>query len=191
MNAEWNGDGAMIAFLDREPHMRRQLPVTHCSIGSIWTVPEIDGSHAVVLLGPYTSGHVEPEYIIAPVYEGRENGFGWTDQDVFVDTLETSLGSPRYIGVWNARPVRQSDLGEEVAALPQDSLAVALAQSVFWGTYDRRRPHSRLGTLKNPGAPVINFHLGEMLRWRVLTVRASQRHPGIRPPQLQPITAGA
>ena len=151
--------------------------VPTCPIGSIWTVPELGGSHAIVLLGPYTSGQLAPEYIIAPLYTGAESGFGWTDQDVFVDERETSLGGPRYIGVWNARPVRESDLGAMVARLPEESLAVALAQSVFWGTQDRALRHSRLGPLRTPGAAVINFHLGEMLRWRLLTVRASQKQP--------------
>ena len=144
-------------------------------IGSIWTVPELGGAHAIVLLGPYASGHPVPEYIIAPLYTGAESGFGWTDQDVFVDALETSLGGARYVGVWNARPVRATDLGELVAQLPADALAVSLAQSVFWGTHDQSAHHARLGPMHTPGASVINFHLGEMLRWRMLTVRASRR----------------
>jgi hypothetical protein len=146
-----------------------------CAIGSIWTVPELGGHHAIVLLGPYTAGHPVPEYIVAPLYTGEEPGFGWTDQDVFVDERETSLGGVRYIGVWNARPVREGDLDARVGNLPEDAPAIALAQSVFWGTQDRTTRHSRLGHVRTPGAALINFHLGEMLRWRALTVRATQR----------------
>jgi hypothetical protein len=149
--------------------------VPKCAIGSIWTVPELGGAHAIVLLGPYTAGHPVPEYIVAPLYTGAEPGFGWTDQDVFLDERETSLGGARYIAIWNARPVREGDLADKVGSLPDASHAIELAQDIFWGTQDRTRVHSRLGTTRTPGQAVVNFHLGEMLRWRALTVRAAQR----------------
>ena len=140
-----------------------------CQVGSIWTVPQLRGAHAVVLLGPYTAVPGVQEYVVAPVYTGHEAGFGWTDQDVKVEAAETAFERPCYIGVWNARPLARPALGIQVAQLVEGAVALSVAHEVYWGVHtDRAIRHGRLGAPLAAGSPTVLFHVDELARWRAL-----------------------
>lgn len=139
---------------------------TRPPIGSIWTVRGVEGGHALVILGPIMRDRGGPQFIVVPIYTGQEPGFGWTDQDVRLESRETSYADTRFLGVWNARPLYERDLERFVMRVPDAHIAIAIAQDVYWASAQGRRlKHPRLGSPMRYDSPTTEFQERERQRW--------------------------
>jgi hypothetical protein len=142
------------------------VPNARPPVGSIWTVRGVENGHALVILGPIMRENSGSQFVVVPLYTGQEPGFGWTDQDVRLDTEETSYAAPRFLGVWNARPVYERDLEQFVMRVPDAHLAIAIAQDVYWAAAQGRRlKHPRLGSPLMAGSQTTQFQERERQRW--------------------------
>lgn len=153
------------------------MPVANARppVGSIWTVRGVESAHALVILGPIMREKTGSQFVVVPIYTGQEPGFGWTDQDVRLETEETSYAAPRFLGVWNARLVYGRELERFVMRVPDAHIAIAIAQDVYWAaSQGRRLGHPRLGSAMRDGSATEQLQARERQRWNVGTGWATQ-----------------
>ncbi|HEX9728601.1 MAG TPA: hypothetical protein VGA37_08860 [Gemmatimonadales bacterium] len=139
-------------------------------IGSVWTVNGVDGA-VVVMVGPF-GAESRPEFIVAPVYDGREPGFARSRLDVEIATSESPFDNRRYVGVWNARPCLASDLELKLGTL--STSASEAVRDVYWADLNGER----LGTDPRLGRfeflrrrRIVRFQEGELGRWQPLSAK--------------------
>src|SRR4029078_3535375 len=101
-------------------------PQSRPPVGSIWTVRGVENGHALVILGPIMREKSGSQFVVVPIYSGQEQGFGWSDQDVRLESEETSYAAPRFLGVWNARAVYERELERFVMRVPDAHIAIAI-----------------------------------------------------------------
>ena len=148
-------------------------------VGSIWTVRGVEGGHGLVILGPIQRATTGAEFIVVPVYNGSEPGFGWSDQDVRLEPEETSYAKPMFLGVWNARPVLERDLERFVMRVPDAHIAIAIAQDVYWAAAQGRRlKHPRLGGATRSGSKTAAFQQAEKAKWDPASVHTAGTQDG-------------
>jgi hypothetical protein len=142
------------------------VPQSRPPVGSIWTVRGVDNGHALVILGPIMREASGTQFVVVPIYSGQELGFGWSDQDVRLESEETSYAAPRFLAVWNARPVYERELDRFVMRVPDAHIAIAIAQDVYWAaSQGRRLKHPRLGSPIREGTETTQFQERERRRW--------------------------
>src|SRR6266545_7120268 len=113
--------------------MITQMP--RAPIGSVWSVLGYEDAAVVVLAGPFATNRGAPEYLVAPLYTGREPGFVWSSEDVRLEAQESGFGEPRFAAVWNARPLLYADLGIQLGTLSEE--ATVAVRDAYWAS-DRK-----------------------------------------------------
>ncbi len=151
--------------------MITQMP--RAPIGSVWSVLGYEDAAVVVLAGPFATNRGAPEYLIAPLYTGREPGFVWTSEDVRLEAEETGLAELRFAATWNARPVLDADLALQLGTLNEE--ATVAVRDAYWASLNDRP----LGKSKRLGRPIrgaeesgATFQRQELQRWEPLSGRA-------------------
>lgn len=141
-------------------------------IGSIWSVLGLEDSAAVILAGPFAAARGAPEYLVAPLYSGREAGFVWTSEDVKLEPEETGLGEVRFAAIWNARPVLAADLLFEIGNLGEE--ATIAVRDVYWASLNEQplASNPRLGReIQSTKDPAAQFQAGELEKWQTVSGR--------------------
>lgn len=142
-------------------------------VGSVWSVLGLEDATVVILAGPFAADRGTPEYLVAPLYSGRENGFIWTSEDVRLEPPETGLNEQRFAAIWNARPLLEADLGLQVGTLTED--ATIAVRDAYWASLNERPlgASPRLGRpIDSAKDPAARFQAGELERWEPLSGRA-------------------
>lgn len=141
-------------------------------VGSVWSVLGFEDASVVIVAGPFAAARGSPEYLVAPLYTGREPGFVWTAEDVRLEAKETGLGEPRFAAIWNARPLLESDLVFELGQLSEE--ATVAVRDAYWASLNDR-PLGRSARLGRPiqsvDDPAAKFQAHELDRWQPLTGR--------------------
>lgn len=142
--------------------------------GSIWTVPAL-GNEARVLIFSAVRGVTRgrPEYQVVPVYVPGL-GSQQTAHDFLIRPSENSLNVALYAALWNARPMLQSDLGEQVAAVTSP-VALSDLRDAYLRTMDPKISvaHGRLGTAP-VSADLQRSRSNQIRAWQPLSGRALQ-----------------
>lgn len=136
------------------------------SVGSVWYVLGLDDAAAVILAGPFAADRDVPEYLVAPLYTGREAGFVWTSEDVRLEAAETGLGEPRFAAIWNARPLLADDLVYQIGQLTDE--ATVVVRDAYWASLNERPlgKNPRLGkAIRAASEPAAQFQARELERW--------------------------
>lgn len=139
-------------------------------IGSLWTVAGMGEQLAVILLGPFAP-RTGPEFVVAPLYTGAEPGFRQTDEDVRLEAEETGVGV-RYLAIWNAGPVLERDLVQQVGWLPAATMTAVLDS--YWASLNEATDRSpRVGKrIRSQREAVAQFQEAELVRWQPVAGRA-------------------
>ena len=151
--------------------MITQMP--HAPIGSVWSVLGYKDAAVVVLAGPFATNRGAPEYLIAPLYTGREPGFVWTSEDIRLEGDETGLSEARFAATWNARPILDADLALQLGTLNEE--ATVAVRDAYWASLNDRPlgKSKRLGrAIRGVEDPAATFQRQELLRWEPLSGRA-------------------
>lgn len=148
-------------------------------IGSVWTVPFVDGQ-AVVTAGPFGTSE-NPEFLVVPIYSSREPGFSRSQLDVKVGASESPFNRKTFAAVWNARPILASDLELNLGLL--STPAIEAVRDVYWTSLNgevlgKDRRLGKLQILRR--RRIIRFQELELRRWLGVSARVwkqSQRRP--------------
>lgn len=154
------------------------------SPGEVWSVLGVEGGVMVLLAGPFDAAHGQREYLAAPLYTGKEEGFVWTDQDVRLAADESPSDNELFVGVWNARPVLEDDLFVLLGQLADEALTVA--RDVYWAALNEEtvEAEERLGrSIRSADDPAARFQVAEMDRWSAVSDRVHQE--GVPKPEPQ------
>ncbi|MEX2155649.1 MAG: hypothetical protein WD773_02280 [Gemmatimonadales bacterium] len=141
-------------------------------IGSVWSVSGLGDAAVVVLAGPFATSRGSPEYLVAPLYTGREPGFVWSSEDVRLEANESGFGEPRFAAVWNARPLLYSDLPLQLGTLTED--ATVAVRDAYWASLNERAlgKSRRLGrSIRSAKDAAAMFQAAELERWEPLSGR--------------------
>jgi len=153
--------------------MERNIsPMPSYLVGSVWSVLGLEDALVVIIAGPFAADRGSPEFLVAPLYTGREPGFVWTAEDVRLETSETGLEEPRFAAIWNARPILEADLALQVGMLTEEA-TIAVRDS-YWASLNERPlgANPRLGrAVKSKKDPAAQFQARELERWEPFSGR--------------------
>jgi hypothetical protein len=141
-------------------------------VGSVWSVLGLEDALVVIIAGPFAADRGSPEFLVAPLYTGREPAFVWTAEDVRLEASETGLEEPRFAAIWNARPILEADLALQVGTLTEEA-TIAVRDS-YWASLNERPlgVNPRLGrVVKSVKDPAAQFQARELEKWEPFSGR--------------------
>lgn len=117
-------------------------PDAKADAGTIWTVPDADGS-CVIMSRPHMRDGT-CYYFALPLYVPSAAVSAHSAMDIQIDEQDSTLGVPLLGAFWNTRPLASSYLGMEIGRITSDSLLVDL-YLLRGGIDEANRKHWRLG----------------------------------------------